>query len=128
MVVKNTKDIARIIKYRRTSAPLKLRELSAITRVSISHLARIERGERFPSARVLQKIAKPLGFGEDELFMLAGYLSIESSIEAKRHESHNYNKRLDPGVARVLGKEPVKVQWAVIAILSILRSFAKGAE
>jgi len=42
--------------------------------VSASHLGRIERGERFPSGSVLRRIAGPLGFEEDELFTLAGYL------------------------------------------------------
>ena len=34
--------------------------------------------------------------------------------------------RLDPYVARVLAQEPVEVQRAVIGILTILKSLAKG--
>ena len=39
------------------------------------YLGRIEGGERFPSAHILRKIAKPLGFNEAELLSLTGYLS-----------------------------------------------------
>jgi len=72
-------DIGRIIKQRRVMVPLTLQELAAKSGVSASHLGRIERGERFPSAWVLQKIAKPLGFEEDELLSLAGYLTKRSA-------------------------------------------------
>ncbi|MFC2071954.1 helix-turn-helix domain-containing protein [Chloroflexota bacterium] len=117
--------LGRIIKQQRISLPLTLQELAAKSGVSASHLGRIERGERFPSAHILQRIARPLAFGEDELFTLAGYLSPQSPMIAER--SVNYgNERLDPYVARVLAQEPVEVQRAVIGILTILKSLAKG--
>jgi transcriptional regulator with XRE-family HTH domain len=113
-----------IIKQQRVTVPLTLQELAASSGVSSSHLGRIERGERFPSARILRKIAKPLGFEEDELFALAGYLSPLSPSIAERNPEYSGN-RLDPYVARVLAQEPVKVQHAVIGILTILKSIAK---
>ena len=113
-----------IIKQQRVTVPLTLQELAASSGVSSSHLGRIERGERFPSARILRKIAKPLGFEEDELFALAGYLSPLSPGIAERNPEYSGN-RLDPYVARVLAQEPVKVQHAVIGILTILKSIAK---
>jgi transcriptional regulator with XRE-family HTH domain len=94
--------------------------------VSSSHLGRIERGERFPSARILRKIAKPLGFDEDELFTLAGFLSPQTSGVAEESGSRYANRQLDPYVARMLAEEPPEVQRAVIGILSILKSLAKG--
>jgi len=102
---------------------LTLAELSAKSGVSTSHLSRIELGERFPSARVLHKIAKPLGFNEGELFTYAGYLPVRASSTA---EGFN-GGRLDPYVARVLSQEPVETQRTVVAILSVLKSMAKGA-
>ncbi len=113
-----------IIKQQRVTVPLTLQELAASSGVSSSHLGRIERGERFPSARILRKIAKPLGFEEDELFALAGYLSPLSPSIAEMNPEYSGN-RLDPYVARVLAQEPVKVQHAVIGILTILKSIAK---
>ena len=105
--------------------PLTLKELATMAGMSSSHLGRIERGERFPSARILRKIARPLGFEEDELFTLAGYLSPHSSGIAEEGPSYS-GGQLDPYVARLLGQEPVDVQRAVIGILTILKSIAKS--
>jgi len=91
--------------------------------VSSSHVGRIERGERFPSARILRKIAKPLGFEEDELFALAGYLSPQSPGVAENPVKYG-GEQLDPYVARMLAQEPVAVQHAVIGILTMLKSIA----
>jgi transcriptional regulator with XRE-family HTH domain len=102
-----------------------LRELSSMASVSASHLGRIERGERFPSGSVLRRIAGPLGFEEDELFTLAGYLSPHPPSVAEGRPSYGRGD-LDPYVARVLAQEPVDVQRAVIGILSILSSIAKS--
>ncbi len=114
-----------ILKQQRISLSLTLQELAAKSSVSASHLGRIERGERFPSAHILQKIAKPLAFEEDELFTLAGYLSPQSPMVAEKGPAYGI-ERLDPYVARVLAQEPVEVQRAVIGILTILKSIAKS--
>jgi len=118
-------ELGKIIKQQRITVPLTLQELTAKSGVSSSHLGRIERGERFPSAHVLRKIARPLGFEEDELLTLAGYLSPQPRRIAE--ESPGYSgRRVDPYVARVLAQEPVDVQRAVIGILSILKSLSKS--
>ena len=117
-----------IIKRRRVMVPLTLRKLADTSGVSSAHLRRIERGERFPSAHILRQLAKPLGFGENELFMLAGYLSPRAPSEAESHESYYHNKWLDPYVAKVLAQEPVETQRAVVAILSILKSIVRSTR
>jgi len=121
-----TDHLGRIIKRRRVIVPLTLQELAASSGVSSSHLGRIERGERFPSARILRKIAKPLGFEEDELFTFAGYLSPQPPGVAEASPEYS-GGRLDPYVARVLTQEPVDVQRTVIGILTILKSIAKSS-
>ena len=118
-------NLGKILKQQRVTLPLTLRELSAMSGVSASHLGRIERGERFPSGSVLRKIARPLGFEEDELFTLAGYLSPHPSGVGEGHPPYSGGE-LDPYVARMLAQEPVDVQRAVIGILSILSSIAKS--
>ncbi len=118
-------ELGRIIKQQRMAVPLTLQELAAMSEVSASHLGRIERGERFPSASILRKVAQPLGFEEDELFTLAGYLSPQSPRVAEAHHPYS-GGRLDPYVARVLAEESLDVQRAVIGILSILKSIAKS--
>ena len=108
-----------IIKQQRTNIPLTLYELAARAGISASHLGRIERGERFPSAHTLRKIAPVLGFEESDLFTMAGYLSSPYSI-AENDMSYS-NQRLDPYVAKLLGQEPVEVQRAVVSILNVLK-------
>ena len=117
-------DLGKMIRQQRVAIPLTLQELAGKSGVSASHLGRIEAGERFPSARILRKIAKHLGFEENELFTLAGYLSSQPPGIAE--EGLSYRGGLDPYVARVLGQEPVEVQRAVIGILSMLKGIARG--
>jgi transcriptional regulator with XRE-family HTH domain len=118
-------SLGRVLKQQRLSLPLTLRELSAMAGVSASHLGRIERGERFPSGSILRRIAKPLGFEEDELFTLAGYLSPTAPSVAEGRQRYGGGE-LDPYVARMLTQEPAEMQRAVIGILSILKSIAKS--
>ncbi|MBA7706883.1 hypothetical protein ES703_115742 [subsurface metagenome] len=120
----NESNLGEIIKQQRVMMSLTLQELAHKAGVSSSHLGRIERGERFPSAHVLRKLATPLGFEENELFALAGYLSPRAPSLGE--ESLPYGGgRLDPYVASVLASEPVDVQRAVIGILTILKSLAR---
>ena len=119
-------DLGRILKQQRVTVPLTLQELAAESGVSSSHLGRIERGERFPSARILRKIAKPLGFDEDELFTLAGFLSPQTPGVAEESGARYISRQLDPYVAKILAEEPAETQRAVIGILSLLKSIAKG--
>ena len=112
-------DLGKMLKQQRVMMSLTLAELAERSGVSSSHLGRIERGERFPSGRTLRKLANPLGFEENELFTLAGYLSSQPSAEPS-------GGRLDPYVAKVLSEETVEVQRTVIGILSILKSITKS--
>jgi transcriptional regulator with XRE-family HTH domain len=112
--------LGRIIRQHRVSTPLTLSQLAARAGVSASHLGRVERGQRYPSARVLSRITEPLGFGEGELFALAGYLSRQDETVVNGSQT-----RLDPFVAGMLRQEPYEVQRAVIVILTILKSIAR---
>ena len=122
-----TNDLGRILKQQRITVPLTLQELAAESGVSSSHLGRIEKGERFPSASILRTIAQPLAFEESELFTLAGYLSPGSAGTEETRASY-IDGQLDPYVSRVLSQEPVEVQRTLIAILSILKSIAKATK
>ncbi len=119
-------EIGKALKQRRLMLPLTLRELAARSGVSASHLARVERGDRFPSAHILRKIAKPLGLDESQLMTIAGYLSPESSSETG--EELGLYRKLDPYVAKVLSEEPIEIQRTVIAILSILKGLGGGKK
>jgi len=118
----NNKSLGEILKRRRVTMLLTLAGLSAKSGVSPSHLDRIERGERFPSARVLHKIAEPLDFNEGELLTYAGYLPSRPSSTADSFAG----RRLDPYVALILSQEPVETQRLVVTILGLLKSMAKS--
>lgn len=120
----NNQELGKTLKRPRLMMLLTLRELAAESGISPSHLGRIERGERYPSASVLRRLAKPLGFDEGELFSLAGYLS-QPSVGIREGYAPYSGGQLDPYVIKMLGQEPVEVQRAVIGILSILKSIAK---
>jgi transcriptional regulator with XRE-family HTH domain len=117
-------NLGKILKQQRLAANLTLYDLSAASGVSPSHLGRIEKGARFPSADILQRIAKPLKFSEEELFTLAGYLSPHVDEEKYMPSAKTAHNQLDPYVARVLGQEPIEVQRAVVGILTILKSIS----
>jgi transcriptional regulator with XRE-family HTH domain len=116
-----TNNLGKILKQQRLMIPMTLNEVAEQAGVSSSHLGRIERGERFPSAIVLSKLAKPLGFDEMELFSAAGYLSPKDESQAGMEYR---SPKLDPFVVRVLSEEPVEIQRTVIGIVSIIRSLA----
>ena len=119
----NSTSIGRMLRQHRVMLELTIRQLAAISGVSSSHLSRIEKGERFPSASVLRRVATPLGFEESELFSLAGYLSPPSPGIGERNSVYT-GGQLDPYVASVLSQEPVDVQRTVIGIITILKSMA----
>jgi len=123
--MREERELGKIIKQQRVAADLKLQQLSAKSGVSPSHLGRVERGQRFPSAHILHRIAGPLGFDEDELFTLAGYLSPQRAGVAGRDTPYT-SGRLDPYVAGVLGQETPETQRAVIGILTMLKNIARS--
>jgi len=119
-------NMGKVLKRRRAVVPLTLQELGRAAGVSSSYLGRIERGERFPSAMVLRKIAAPLDLSESELLTLAGYLPPYRHSVAESRAPYNI-KRLDPYVASVLSQESIEVQRTAFTILSILKIMTKNA-
>lgn len=115
-------NLGSVVRQRRAMVPLTLKELAGESGVSASYLCRIEKGERCPSARILRKMAKPLGLGEDELFVSAGYLSpkTSSAIESP------ITKRLDSQVVAALSQETFEIQRTVLVILSLLKIMTKN--
>ncbi len=117
-----TIDLGRMLKQRRRMAELTLSQLSAGSGVSMSHLGRIENGERYPSATILRKIARPLSITENELLTLAGYLSPKPTVGIERLDS----QQLDPYVISTLSQEPLEVQRTMITIMLLLKTMAEG--
>jgi transcriptional regulator with XRE-family HTH domain len=110
--------LGELIKQQRMVQGLTLAKLATLSGISSSHLGRIERGECFPSAVILHRIAHPLGFTEEELFSYAGFLTPTPT------DDEIHVERIDPYVAGVLASEPVATQRALVGLLNILKSIA----
>ncbi|MBN1367939.1 MAG: helix-turn-helix transcriptional regulator [Dehalococcoidales bacterium] len=124
MVKNSTTNFGEMLHLQRVTMHLTLQQLATKAKVSPSHLGRIEKGTRFPSARVLKRIAKPLGYNENQLFTLAGYLTQDfSSVTGKAASGSGH---LDPYVGRMLAQEPLETQQAVIGILAIMKNLARN--
>lgn len=125
----NNPHFGKLLKQQRVVQDLTLQELSDASGVSQSHIGRIENSQRYPSARILHRICGPLGFNEDELFVLAGYLTPPSAgISKGTINRGTVIDRLDPYVAHMLGQEPPEVQRAVIGILTMLKTISKSMD
>jgi len=116
------RDIGSILKQLRVRADISRVQLGTASGVSASHLTRIENGQRFPSAKVLRKIAPHLHISEVELLSLAGYVSVDQYNKL----GHPDSTKLDPNVVAILSQEPVEVQRAVISILSMVKYIAES--
>ena len=120
MISEPRKNLGKILKAQRQAVGLTLEQLSTASGVSISHLDRIEIGERFPSATILNKIAKPMGYEENELFVLAGYLSAPAAGISEKKVPY-IGLKVDPDVLKALAQEPVAVQRQVLEILKLMK-------
>lgn len=117
---KNQTSIGKILRRQRAALSLTAAELAEKARVSAAHIGRIERGERLPCGHVLQKLAAPLEFRQDELLALGGYLPSSPQKECLPE----IGRGLDLIVARVLSGESVEAQRLVVAALLVMKSVA----
>ena len=122
----NGNDLGKMLKRRRLMIAMTLHELGMAAGVSPSHLGRIERGDRFPSAAILRRIAGPLGTTEVELFTIAGYLPFEQ-YASRESITLSSTANIDPYVASALAAESVTTQRALVGILGILKAMGREA-
>jgi len=116
-------NIGKIIKRQRVLLDITQSKLASSAGISSALIGRVERGERFPSARTLRKLADVLHFNESELLIQAKYMSPQYSGLVDRNAGTG-TMRLDPFVAIELSKEPQEVQRSVLAVLAALKSIA----
>lgn len=84
-----------IIHNQRIRLMLSLKQVAEKSDVSISHLNRIENAQRYPSTKILRKIARSLEFDEKELFSLAGYLPEEAPPEVQVPDKYELLVEID---------------------------------
>lgn len=84
------RDLGEYIREQRHLGHLSLRKLSQLAGVSNPYLSQIERGQRKPSAEVLQQIARALEISAESLYVRAGIL------EAREDQDLVADIRRDP--------------------------------
>ena len=116
----NKRSFGQGLKRQRLAADMTLQRLASKSGVSASYLARVERGERHPSAIIVGKIAKSLGMDPVLLMNIAGLLRSvpEDELAAKCS--------LDPFTAAALSKEPVEIQRLAVSIIAIVKAAARS--
>lgn len=69
---KQQPTVGEYVRQRREEAGLSIRELARRADIDFTHLSRIEKGEKRPTAESLQKIGDALGIDSGELLAYAG--------------------------------------------------------
>lgn len=87
--MERNKELGQILLKRRLTLTLTQAKVARASRVSISHISRVEKSERYPSALTLNKLAAPLGYEVSELLKLAGYLPETADATPERDEYFN---------------------------------------
>ena len=103
-----------LLRARRVSAGLSLRELAARTNVSNAYLSELERGRHEPSLRVLRAIAGALGTPLGSLLVSAGVLDDDPTGLAPA------------GTEAAILADPALSEPQRVALLSVYRSFMQA--
>ncbi len=104
-----------LLRARRMSAGLSLRELSALTNISNAYLSELERGMHEPSLRVLRSIASALGLPLGPMLASAGLLEKGDEREAEVG-----------GTEAAIVRDPALSEPQRMALLSVYRSFIQA--
>jgi transcriptional regulator with XRE-family HTH domain len=105
-----------LLRARRVSAGMSLRELAARTTVSNAYLSELERGLHEPSLRVLRAIASALGTPLGPILASAGVLG----------EGEQDDPRAGAGdTEAAILRDPALSEPQRIALLSVYRSFVQ---
>lgn len=114
-VGKTVGDLGSYLREQRRSAELSLRQLADLAGVSNPYLSQIERGLRRPSAEVLQQIAKALRISAESLYVQAGLLDPDDSLDGG-------------GVEVAIAADPYLDDAQRRALLDIYRSFVRTSR
>src|SRR6202161_1631657 len=106
----NMNSIGEYIRQQREQAKISLRQLAQQAGVSNPYLSQVERGQRNPSAEILQQIAKGLRISAEALYVRAAILEYRPA---------------DSGVRSALLADPELSERQKQVLLEIYESFRK---
>lgn len=102
-------ELGAVVRGRRASAGLSLRDLAERAGVSNAYLSQVERGLHEPSISVLRAVAAALGLGLDALLARAGLLDPPASTRV--------------GTEEAIQRDPALSEPQRVALLAVYRSF-----
>ena len=94
------RDVGDFVREQRREGRLSLRRLSELSGVSNPYLSQIERGQRRPSAHILQRLAYALKISAESLYVRAGMLEeldepeVAAAIRRDPHLSEDQRRAL----------------------------------
>jgi transcriptional regulator with XRE-family HTH domain len=90
----NLIELGKTVKAMRTIKKMTLKELSNISEISYSQIAKIEKGIHTPTRETVVKLASGLSINQDILLDLAGYKKIvdKTNIETRKDSIENLMK------------------------------------
>src|ERR1700728_3811489 len=106
-------SIGEYIKEQREQARISIRQLAQQAGVSNPYLSQVERGQRNPSAEILQQIAKGLRISAEALYVRAGILE---------------DRPADSGVRSALLADPNLSERQKQVLIEIYESFRRESE
>jgi len=121
--VLNENRLGRYLKTLRQDMGISQYRLAALTGLSVSHICRLEKGNRLPSGKMIVALAGTLGVAEKELLAMAGYIA-PTTTPGKAESTTPAAARIDPVVAAALGRLEPRVQRDIIEILRTLKKTA----
>jgi len=99
-------------------------QLAAISGITVSHICRLEKGNRLPSGTVIVKLARALGIAEKELLVMTG--CIEATKETKNAEfTRHLEANIDHLVVYTLAQETPELQRQIIEVLQMLKKTSR---
>ena len=110
--------VGKYLKSLRQGMGISQHKLAHITGLSVSHICRMEKGNRLPSGTVIVELSRAFGLDEKELLAMAGYLEAKpgsGKVEPRRYLEAN----IDPFVVYTLAQETPEVQRQIIEVLQI---------
>jgi transcriptional regulator with XRE-family HTH domain len=124
LVVRNNNRLGEYLKSLRQDMGISQYKLAGITGLSVSHICRLEKGNRLPSGTMIVALARALGVAEKELLAMAGYIAANQST-GKYESPVNPETGLDPLVLKALAQETPKLQRQIIQVFQSMKQLAQ---
>jgi transcriptional regulator with XRE-family HTH domain len=120
-VVPSENKVGEYLKSLRQGMGISQNKLADISGITVSHICRMEKGNRIPSGAMVVKLASALGIAEKELLVMAGHTGEPITAESTKL----LLEAIDPSVVGALEQETPEVQRRIIHTLQRMKEMAR---